>query len=85
MLSGLPVTDDRYLSFGILVLHSWIRLYEYLLHIAYKLPVKVLRIKKSTRHIVKKNEKRIKKELKLNFFFELGNSNTGRNIARKFF
>lgn len=52
----------EHLSFGISVLHSWIRLFECLLHIAYKLPVKSWRVNKETERQIAENKNRIQKE-----------------------
>lgn len=86
----IPIRDE-YLSFGISVLHAWIRLFECLLHLAYKLPTKSWRIKKETEDIVKKNKERIQNGFKnsLSLIVDkpkpgFGNTNDG-NVARKFF
>lgn len=58
-----PIKNE-YLSFGISVLHAWIRFFECLLHIAYKLPTKSWCISKETESIVEENKKRIQAEFK---------------------
>lgn len=59
----LPVTEN-YLSFGISVLHAWIRLFECLLHVSYKLEVKVWRSNKALDPAIKTNQIRIQKLFK---------------------
>lgn len=86
----LPIVED-YLSFGISVLHAWIRLFECLLHVAYKLPAKTWRSDQSTEHIIKQNRLRIQNEFRdmAGMIVDVpkpgyGNTNTG-NVARRFF
>lgn len=85
-----PVKSE-YLSFGISVLHAWIRLFECLLHLAYKLPTQTWRINKETEKIVEENKKRIQSEFRKHLSLIVdkpkpgyGNTNDG-NVARKFF
>lgn len=85
-----PIKTEN-LSFGISVLHAWIRMLECLLHVAYKLPTKTWRINKENESIVEENKARIQTEFKTKMSLIIdkpkpgyGNSNDG-NVARKFF
>lgn len=85
------LVSEQYLSFGLSVLHAWIRLFECLLHVAYKLPVQEWRASKTTEVAVNENKKRIQREVKekLGLIVDhpkpgYGNTNTG-NVARRFF
>lgn len=85
-----PIKTD-YLSFGISVLHSWIRLFESLLHLSYRLPIRTWRVDKKNKEALEENKKRIQAEFKnrLSLIIDkpkpgFGNSNDG-NVARKFF
>ncbi|KAL4152921.1 hypothetical protein QTP88_000754 [Uroleucon formosanum] len=83
-------TDN--LSFGISVLHGWIRFFECLLHLSYKLPLKKWQARGDVeKKIVLENKLRIQKEFKekLGLLVDkpkpgFGNSNDG-NTARRFF
>jgi len=83
-------TDN--LSFGISVLHGWIRFFECLLHLSYKLPLKKWQARGDVeKKIVSENKLRIQKEFKdkLGLLVDkpkpgFGNSNDG-NTARRFF
>lgn len=82
-------TDN--LEFGLSVLHGWIRFFECLLHIAYKLPLKKWQARGDDKTIVAENKKRIQNEFKekLGLIVDkpkpgFGNSNDG-NTARRFF
>ncbi|XP_055839998.1 uncharacterized protein LOC129907699 [Episyrphus balteatus] len=84
-------TQSDYLSFGISVLHSWIRTFECILHLAYKLPITSWRVSKENKFIVEENKIRIQAEFKSQMSLIVdkpkpgfGNSNDG-NVARKFF
>ena len=79
------------LGFGLSVLHGWIRMFECILHLAYKLPIKNWQARGNDKEIVANNKAGIQKEfrglcgliidkLKLG----LGNTNDG-NTARRFF
>lgn len=81
----------EYISFGLSVLHCWIRMFESLLHLSYKLPIQAWRVNKITKGIVEQNKKRIQTEFKkqLSLIVDrpkpgFGNSNDG-NSARTFF
>jgi hypothetical protein len=73
------------------VLHAWIRLFESLLHIAYKLEIRSWRVTKIHKSQVEQNKHRIQEEFKekLSLIIDqpkpgFGNTNNG-NVARKFF
>lgn len=79
------------LEFGLSVLHGWIRMFECLLHIAYKLPIKKWQARGKDKDIVAKNKARIQKEFKDRCGLIVdtpkpgfGNTNDG-NTARRFF
>ena len=80
------------LDFGLSTLHSWIRLFECPLHIAYKLPVKKWQTRcKEEKELIAKRKKEIQQALKerLGLIIDklkpgFGNSNDG-NTARRFF
>lgn len=79
------------LSFGISVLHAWIRMLECLLHVAYKLPTRTWRTNNENVILVEENKARIQSEFKSKMSLIIdkpkpgyGNSNDG-NVARKFF
>jgi hypothetical protein len=86
-----PVSDER-LLFGISPLHFLLRVFEALLHIAYKQEVKQFRVKKADKPSVAANTLRVKEafERKLGLIVDqrreggFGNTNTG-NVARKAF
>lgn len=79
------------LKFGISVLHGWIRFFESLLHLAYKLPIKKWQARGEDKLIVETNKKRIQQLFreKTGLIVDVpkpgfGNSNDG-NTARRFF
>lgn len=84
--------DPRMYQFSLPVLHSRIRCFEYLLHLAYKLPVKLWQVRnQDDKSLVAKNKKRIQQEFKLELGLIIdqpkpgyGSSNDG-NTARRFF
>lgn len=83
-------TDN--LSFGLSILHGWIRFFECLLHLSYKLPVEKWQVRNDLeKNIVAENKKRIQNEFKKRCGLIVdvpkpgfGNSNDG-NTARRFF
>lgn len=86
----LPIIKEN-LCFGMSVLHTWIRFFECLLHVSYKLPAKQWRLTKSMKITVKENQLRIQQAFKnkMELIVDMprpsyGNSNTG-NVARRFF
>lgn len=79
------------LGFGLSVLHGWIRMFECLLHVAYKLPIKKWQARGSDKAIVSQNKARIQEEFRRRCGLiidtpkpGLGNTNDG-NTARRFF
>lgn len=81
----------EHITFGISILHSWIRLFENLLHIAYRLPIKQWRINKQCEKIVNDRKTYIQKEFRQRLGLIVdrpkpgyGNTNDG-NLARRFF
>lgn len=84
--------DTSRLQFGLSILHGWIRFFECLLHISYKLPVKKWTVRdEEEKRIVKENKKRIQDLFKQNLGLIVdrpkpgfGNTNDG-NTARRFF
>ncbi|CAH2000474.1 unnamed protein product [Acanthoscelides obtectus] len=92
-LAGInrPPNVDNY-RFGLSTLHCWIRFFEYLLHIGYRLPIKSWQVRvPENKAIVEANKKRIQAEFraKLSLIVDkpkpgYGSSNDG-NTARIFF
>ncbi|CAI6370476.1 unnamed protein product [Macrosiphum euphorbiae] len=79
------------LEFGISILHGWIRFFECLLHLAYKLPFKKWQARGSDKEIVAETKKKIQIEFKTKLGLIVdkpkpgfGNTNDG-NTARRFF
>jgi len=79
------------LEFGLSVLHGWIRMFECLLHVAYKLPLKKWQARGSDKETVSENKARIQKEFRERCGLIVdkpkpgfGNTNDG-NTARRFF
>lgn len=79
------------LEFGLSVLHGWIRMFECLLHVAYKLPLKKWQARGNDKKIVLDNKARIQKEFRERCGLIVdkpkpgfGNTNDG-NTARRFF
>lgn len=86
----LPSTKTS-LEFGLSILHAWIRIFESLLHVAYKLPVKKWRLnadeKKQKDAEKAKIQEKFKKEMGLLVDVPkagFGNTNDG-NTSRRFF
>ena len=82
-------TDN--LEFGLSVLHGWIRMFEFLLHLAYKLPIQKWQARGADRQIVADNKARIQKQFRDRCGLIIdtpkpgfGNTNDG-NTARRFF
>ncbi|CAH1995253.1 unnamed protein product [Acanthoscelides obtectus] len=92
-LAGInrPPNVDNY-RFGLSTLHCWIRFFECLLHIGYRLPIKSWQIRgPENKAIVEANKKRIQAEFRANLSLIVdkpkpgyGSSNDG-NTARIFF
>lgn len=87
---GKQVSEEN-LVFGISSLHAWIRFFECLLHISYKLEVKTWIARKDIAKIIEKRKKEIQKNfrLQLGLLVDIpkqgyGSSNDG-NTARCFF
>lgn len=86
-----PSSVEKY-RFGLSTLHCWIRFFECLLHIGYRLPVKVWQVRgKEFKDIVDNNKKRIQAEFKAKMGLIVdkpkpgyGSTNDG-NTARRFF
>lgn len=90
MIKNRPIKSE-YVSFGISVLHAWIRSFESLLHLSYKLPVRNWRVSKTNKELIDETKKDIQTRFKnkLSLIVDkpkpgFGNSNNG-NVARKFF
>lgn len=86
-----PSKVENY-RFGISTLHCWIRFFECLLHIGYRLPIKTWQVKGTeNKKIIEENKKRIQAEFKSKIGLIIdkpkpgyGSSNDG-NTARRFF
>jgi len=92
-MSSIPKDiDPLAIKFGLSPLHAWIRCFECLLHISYRLELKKWRLRKEDRNAYEKSKKRIqglfRKEMGLLVDLPLpggkGSSNDG-NTARRFF
>lgn len=83
---------DSGLEFGMSTLHAWIRFFECLLHVAYKLPLKTWQARGAeNKQIVETTKKDIREKFKRELGLIVdqpkpgyGNSNDG-NTARRFF
>lgn len=78
-------------EFGLSTLHAWIRSFECILHIAYRLPIKKWQIREEDKQVVIEHKSRIQKEIKqkMSLLVDIpiatsGNTNNG-NTARRFF
>lgn len=84
--------NKQHLAFGLSVLHGWIRTFDFLLHVAYKLPIKKWQARGAAdKSIVAENKARIQKVFRerCGLIVDVpkpgfGNSNDG-NTARRFF
>lgn len=84
--------DETASKFGLSTLHAWIRFFENLLHLSYKLSIKKWQARDNKdKQIVSENKKRIQNEFKCKMGLIVdvpkptyGNSNDG-NTARRFF
>lgn len=79
------------LEFGLSILHAWIRFFECLLHIAYKIPIKKWQARGKEKELVAQNKSRIQKLFRERMGLIVdkpkpgfGNTNDG-NTARRFF
>lgn len=84
-----PNTDSY--KFGISPLHAWIRCFECMLHIAYRISFKCWAVQKNTKHMKEQRKLEIQNEFKDKLSLQVdfvkqgaGTSNDG-NTARKFF
>lgn len=89
VLEKVP-NNDQY-RFGLSTLHLWIRIFECLLHISYRLPFKKWQAKGENKEIFENTKKRIQNEFKSKLGLIIdkpkqgyGSSNDG-NTARRFF
>lgn len=90
MRNAVIETDN--LRFGLSILHAWIRMFECLLHVSYKLPIAKWRVNRPEDRIkVEETKKRIQTNFKTQLGLIVdqpkpgyGNSNDG-NTARRFF
>jgi len=86
-----PPAEEQY-RFGLSTLHCWIRFFECVLHIGYRLPIKKWQVRgNELKEIVEKNKKRIQSEFKAKMGLWVdkpkpgyGSTNDG-NTARRFF
>lgn len=81
---------DHY-KFGLSILHSWIRFFECLIHIAYRLPFKTWQVREENKTKFMENKTRIQREFKSRMGLRVdevkqgfGTTNDG-NTARRFF
>lgn len=86
------VTKIENLNFGLSSLHSWIRCFECLLHIAYRLPIKCWQVKgPENKTLVENQKQKIQKDFRVQMGLIVdkpkpgyGSTNDG-NTARRFF
>lgn len=83
--------EERTLKFGLSVLHAYIRCFECLLHIAYRLEIKTWKVPKVHREAFEARKKTLQSEFRqrMGFIVDIpisgaGNTNNG-NTARRFF
>lgn len=83
--------DDQYLAFGMSSLHAWIKCFECLIHIAYRLDIKTWQIQKANKASVDARKKLIQNRFReeMSLLVDIpkqgyGNTNDG-NTARRFF
>ena len=83
--------NPDHLQFGLSILHARIRLFEALLHLSYKLPVRKWRLSGNEKEVVKQRKAQIQEEFKsrMGLLVDIlkpgfGNTNDG-NTSRRFF
>lgn len=84
--------NESYLGFGLSTLHAWIRMFECLLHLAYRLNIKKWQIREHTdKKVVNENKTKIQEEFRKRLGLIIdkpkpgyGSTNDG-NTARRFF
>lgn len=86
-----PILNESAMSFGLSVLHCWIKFFECCLHIAYKLTTQEWRQSRETKTIIEDRKRFIQREFRkvTGLLVDLpkpgyGNTNVG-NSARRFF
>lgn len=90
LVKNLQANKSLY-EYGLSTMHAWIRCFECILHIAYRLPIKKWQIRKCDENIVSEHKVKIQNELrkKMALLVDIpvagsGNTNNG-NTARTFF
>lgn len=90
LIKNLPGNVDLY-QYGLSTLHAWIRFFECIIHIAYRLPIQRWQVRNSDRDVVNETKSKIQDELRKNMCLLVdipmavsGNTNNG-NTARRFF
>lgn len=90
LVKELPVDENLY-EYGLSTLHAWIRCFECIIHIAYRLPIKKWQVRISEKDIINERKKKIQNEFrqKMSLLVDIpmaiaGNTNNG-NTARRFF
>lgn len=89
-IKNLPLNTNMY-EYGLSTLHAWIRCFECILHIGYRLPIKKWQIRSTDKTIVDQTKFNIQEKLRkeMNILVDIptpgsGNTNNG-NTARRFF
>lgn len=90
LLQTLQPRENLY-RFGLSTLHAWIRCFECILHIAYRLPIKKWQVREADKDIVHQTKRKIQENLRIHMSLladiptaTSGNTNSG-NTARRFF
>lgn len=89
-IKNLPCKENLY-EYGLSTLHAWIRFFECILHIAYRIPIKKWQVRSTDKEIVDEKKKEIQEKLRqeMSILVDIplpgsGTTNNG-NTARKFF
>lgn len=84
-------SDENMYEYGLSTLHCWIRFFECILHIAYRIPIKKWQIRGADKDIANQTKSNIQEKLRMQMHLLVdvakpgsGNTNTG-NTARRFF
>lgn len=91
-IEELPSTDEEYYKYGLSPLHKWIRCFEMMLHIAYRIPVKKWRISSDQdKKLVAERKQQIHDRFKAELGLKVdepkqgaGNTNDGNTARRAF-
>lgn len=89
-IKNQPIKANMY-EYGLSTLHAWIRCFECILHIAYRLPIKKWQVRGADKSVLQETKLKIQQKLRteMGLLVDIpkpgsGNTNNG-NTARKFF